>query len=207
MAAPQQEPSGQELSIPVVLVHGIKDDGRKMRRLAAYLEGLGRATHCCDLLPNRGEVGLERLAEQLAAYIEKEVLAGQPAARQVDLVAFSMGGLVSRYYLQRLGGLKRTRRFITLATPHGGTWLAYLTNRPGCLQMRPSSPFLRDLDRDAETLREVGFTSIWSPLDLVILPATNSVVPHARCEKVWCLAHPLLVSDAASFRKVAQALK
>jgi len=176
-----------------------------MRRLAAYLEGQGRATYCCDLLPNRGEVGLEQLARQLAGYIENQVLAGD-RTRQVDLVAFSMGGLVSRYYLQRLGGLKRTRRFITLATPHGGTWLAYLTNRPACVQMRPDSAFLRDLDRDADALREVGFTSIWSPFDLIILPASSSVVPHARCEKVWCLAHPFLVSAASSFRKVAQAL-
>ncbi len=178
-----------------------------MHRLAAYLNQRGRSTFCCNLLPNRGEVGLERLAEQLAAYIEKEVLCGAQPACKIDLVGFSMGGLVSRYYLQRLGGLERTRRFITLATPHAGTWWAYLVDRPACIQMRPSSAFLLDLARDADCLKAVHFTSIWSPLDLIIVPATNSVVPDARCEKVWCLAHPLLVSAGASLERVAQALQ
>lgn len=43
-----------------------------------------------------------------------------PAAKVV-LVAHSMGGLVSRYYLEVLGGWKNTRALITFGTPHRGS--------------------------------------------------------------------------------------
>ncbi len=41
-----------------------------------------------------------------------------------------MGGVVSRYYLQRLGGLARVRRFVTISSPHHGTVTAYLRRLP-----------------------------------------------------------------------------
>jgi len=55
-----------------------------------------------------------------------------------------MGGIVSRYYVQRLWGIDRVQRF-TLASPHHGhPWLTYVS--PGCVQMRPDSPFLQQQD-------------------------------------------------------------
>jgi triacylglycerol lipase len=74
-----------------------------------------------------------------------------------------MGGLVSRYYLQRLGGIHRVRKFVTIATPHRGTWTGFLRANPGARDMRPGSAFLRDLNRDVEMLDGISFTSIWSP--------------------------------------------
>lgn len=44
---------------------------------------------------------------------------GGPSAR-VWLVCHSMGGLVARYFLEKLGGADITRRLITIATPHRG---------------------------------------------------------------------------------------
>ncbi len=188
---------------PVILVHGIKDDSRKMRHLARFLQGeSGRNVFACDLLPNRGEVGLEVLAEQLERFVAEKL----PAGERFDLVGFSMGGLVSRFYLQRLGGLERVGRFVTIATPHRGTVLAWLLGRPGCCQMRPGSRFLEDLASDADRLSTLSFTSIWSPLDLIILPANSSVIPQATCRKVWSLAHPLMVWEPHCLQVVAQAL-
>ncbi len=45
---------------------------------------------------------------------------GNQDARLV-LIAHSMGGLVSRYFLEALGGWKETRMLITLGTPHRGS--------------------------------------------------------------------------------------
>jgi len=51
------------------------------------------------------------LGQQVANYV-----AATFAPKPFDLVGFSMGGIVSRYYVQRLGGIDRVQRFITLAS-------------------------------------------------------------------------------------------
>ena len=188
---------------PVLLIHGIKDDARKMEPLARYLRSHGRTVHTMNLKPSWGQVGLEELAGQLEEFVRQTF----PAHERFDLVGFSMGGLVSRYYLQRLGGMERVHRFVTISTPHRGTVMAFLIPNEGCRQMRPGSAFLRDLDRDADTLQRVGFTSLWTPLDLTIVPADSSVVAGAANRRLWCIAHPLMVYQPSCHEAVRVALE
>ena len=50
-----------------------------------------------------------------------------------------MGGLIARYYVQRLGGDARVHTLVTLGTPHGGTAAAYLVPHRLARQLRPDS--------------------------------------------------------------------
>ncbi len=186
----------------MLLIHGIKDDERKMQRMAEHLRAEGWAAHTMSLVPSWGQLGLDELAAQVRAFVERTF----PSGQRFDLVGFSMGGLVSRYYLQRLGGLKRVDRFITISTPHNGSILAWLIPNAGCRQMRPGSGFLRDLASDVARLGQLRFTSIWTPLDLVILPAWSSVLPVGESRQIWCAAHPLMVWEKRCLREVANAL-
>jgi triacylglycerol lipase len=185
---------------PVILVHGIHSSGPDMARLAKHLRSEGRLVLTPTLTPNGGAAKLEVLAAQLSAFADKEL-----PGRQFDLVGFSMGGLISRYYVQRLGGLQRVSHFVTMATPHQGTKMAHLRRAPGVLQMRPGSDFLRDLASDAETLRKVKFTSFYTPLDTIILPARSSEVPQARNVRFWAAAHPSWILEKRCLRAVAKA--
>ncbi|MEI9896242.1 MAG: alpha/beta fold hydrolase [Chthoniobacter sp.] len=106
---------------PVLLIHGIADSERNMRWLAHYLRREGWEVHTLSLKPNWAQKGLEPLAGQIDAYAR-----AQFGTRRFDLVGFSMGGLVSRYYVQRLGGLDRVDHLVTLSAPHNGTILANL---------------------------------------------------------------------------------
>ena len=187
---------------PVLLIHGFKDDARKMEPLARYLRAQGWYARTMSFRPSWGQKGLDVLAGQVAEYIGENYRPGQ----KIDLVAFSMGGLVTRYYLQRLGGLDRVQRYVTLSAPHHGTLLAYLLPNEGCRQMRFGSAFLRDLDRDADRLARLDFTSFWTPLDTIIVPARSSVMPQARNERMGIAAHPLMVWQPAMHRAVAGAL-
>ena len=63
-----------------------------------------------------------------------------------------------------------------------------------------------DTDAD-EVFRKVRFTSFWTPLDLIILPAASSIVPSATCHRIWCAAHPLMVWEPRCLRALAQALE
>jgi triacylglycerol lipase len=188
---------------PVILVHGIKDDSRKMERMARHLRREGWTTHAIDLRPSWGQIRLDQLAQQLAEFVDARFSSGE----KFDLVAFSMGGIVSRFYVQRLGGLERVTRFVTISSPHRGTWLAHFLPTPGCRQMRRDSEFLHDLNRDAEMLRRIRFTSIWTPLDLIILPQNSSCLGVGRELKIWIPAHPLMVMHPRAIRLVADALR
>jgi triacylglycerol lipase len=187
---------------PVLLVHGIDDTVARLRHLQTHLEDSGLSVHSFNLVPNDGETEIAELAQQLAAYIRANFTAGEG----IDLVGFSMGGLVSRVYIQRLGGIHRVRKFISIGTPHRGTWTAYLRNNPGARDMRWGSAFLVDLNRDIAMLGALSFTSIWTPLDLMVLPANSSFVPVGRSVRVPSLAHPFLVRDRRVLKLVLRIL-
>lgn len=187
---------------PILLLHGIWDTGAIFRPMTRYLNSLGWETHELNLTPNNGDACLKELAQQVADYADRAFAPNTP----FDLLGFSMGGIVGRYYVQRLGGIDRVQRFVTLSSPHGGTWVAYGSLRLGCMQMRPNHPFLQDLNRDISTLDQLNFTSIWTPLDAMILPASSSQVPVARDVKVWVPLHRDMVSHPNSLRAVASAL-
>jgi triacylglycerol lipase len=187
---------------PIFLIHGIKDTARKMKRMETYLRQQGREVYSVTLTPSWGQVGLEELAEQLKTFIDAHARPAQP----IDLVGFSMGGLVARYYVQRLDGLDRVKHLVTLGTPHHGTWTAFLLQNTGSRQMRPGSDFLCDLEHDSEQLKKISCTSIWTPFDLIIIPATSSRIDVGRNVMVPAIVHPLLVWCKKSVRAVAQAL-
>ena len=118
----------------VVLVHGIFDDGRIFDRMRSALEDRGLVTHAIDLNPASGRTGLHPLARQLAGFIDAIAVA------KVDLVGFSMGGIVARVFMQSLGGHARVRRLITIASPHHGTHMGHLMPFGGGARDAPREP-------------------------------------------------------------------
>jgi triacylglycerol lipase len=188
---------------PIVLAHGMWDTAAIFEKLKPFLESRGHKVYSFDMVPSNGEAPLEVLAEQLANFIDRTFDPGQ----RLDLLGFSMGGIVSRYYLQRLGGLDRTDRFVTVSSPHNGTTVAELGFLPGAKQMRVGSPFLQDLNRDVDRLGTLQFTSIWTPFDTIIVPAASSRVTVAQNQTVLVPCHKWMVYDRRSLRAIAQAFE
>jgi len=188
---------------PVILVHGLADTSAKLRKMADYLRSLGWTVYSPTLTPSNGAVGLDQLAKQLEGYIAEHCGKSQP----IDLVGYSMGGIISRYYVQRLGGSRRVRHLVTISSPHHGTWMGYMLGNPGARQMRPNSDFLNDLNRNTDALKQIRFTSIWTPLDLMIIPANSSHMDFGEEDIIWMPAHPLMVWTPVSWRAVAAALR
>jgi len=56
-------------------------------------------------------------------------------AKQVDIVAHSLGGLVARYYINEAGGAQNVRRLVMVGVPHFGSVDAYSALHPdlGCM--------------------------------------------------------------------------
>ena len=72
--------------------------------------------------------------------------------------------------------------------------------------MRPNSPFIVEINRDLSSLASVEFTSIWSPFDLSIVPATNSILPVGKMRRVLSPAHALMPYDPNVWQVVAESL-
>uniref|UniRef100_UPI00366FF632 esterase/lipase family protein n=2 Tax=Bacillati TaxID=1783272 RepID=UPI00366FF632 len=106
-----------EAKPPVVLLHGFIDNRSVFvllrRSLAQHgrqqIESLNYSPLTCDI---------RAAAELLGRHIEE--ICERTGARQVDVVGHSLGGLIARYYVQRLGGDTRVRTLVTLGTPHSG---------------------------------------------------------------------------------------
>ena len=187
---------------PVLLIHGIFRKSGIFHKMSAYLAQLGWSVYTLNLSPHWGNASIDELAQQIADYIDKTFAPEQ----HLDIVGLSMGGLVTRYYLQRLGGINRVQRFIAISSPHSGTWMAYTLWGKGCIQMRPGSAFLEDLNRDAALLEKLNFTSIWTDWDFIIVPASSSQISAAKEVKLSVFAHAMMARHSSSLKAVAEAL-
>lgn len=185
------EPAGTPIADAAVLVHGIFEDGTKFKKMKARLESRGIRCFCPKLLYHDGTGGLDFLAEHLKNDIDREF----GPKKKIIVVGFSMGGLITRHYLQNLGGAKRCATFITISSPHHGTSVAWTYPSKGVVQMRPGSEFLLGLDDTEKHLGGIPVVSYRTPMDLIILPATSSVWDRAENVEVPVALHPLMLQS------------
>jgi len=104
----------------LVLVHGLFDTPRVFDRLERRLAGR-RQPLLMPALPLRfGIATIETSAQRLARQIETAFGSREP----IDILGFSMGGVIARTWIQLMGGHARTRRFLSLGSPQQGTLVA-----------------------------------------------------------------------------------
>ncbi|OAA18806.1 Alpha/beta hydrolase family protein [Frankia sp. EI5c] len=155
---------------PVLLVHGLADNRSVFARLERSLRRRGFTTVTAVDLPLFA-TSVEAAARQLAEAVEQVV--GRHGHSDVNIIAHSLGGLVARYYVQRLGGDEHVRTLITLATPHHGTRLVRCLPKAVSFrvlaQLRPGSPLLRELTEPAPGIR-TRFVAVAGSLDTVVRP-------------------------------------
>lgn len=191
---------------PVLLVHGIDDTSATFRTMRPRLEAKGWKTDAVDLLPSNGDRSLAELGAQVRD--RAEALRARTGSQQIDIVSFSLGGIVTRYYLQRLNGSEAVKRFVTISSPHQGTYTGFLRWNRGGEELRPQSAFITDLNRDwSSHVAKMQVTSIWTPFDLVIMPANSSQLPGAKDVTVPVLVHPWMLWDSRSLEAVEAALQ
>jgi triacylglycerol lipase len=193
----------RDTHLPIVFVHGFWDKSSVFKSMSTYLKDKGWQVYDnFDIIPNNGMISMEEMAEQLAGYVNAQLGTEAPFL----LLGFSMGGLVSRYYVQNMGGINRIKHLITISSPHHGTWMAYLFNRKACIQMRPNSSFLNSLNAELNFLQRIRLTSIWANYDTTIIPNNSSHLPIGN-EVVFTFGiHALMPYSLKVIRAVEQAL-
>ncbi|NJM98684.1 MAG: alpha/beta fold hydrolase [Phormidesmis sp. RL_2_1] len=171
--------------------------------LQTYLQQEGWSVHALSMTPNNGDAPLETLAEQLDCFVCDRLGAQEP----FDVVGFSMGGLVSRYYVQRLDRLNRVQKLVTVSTPHQGTLLSLFSHRLGIRQMQPRSTFLRALNQDCHRLEQLKFVSLWTPFDVLILPPWSCDPGIGQVRRLSIPTHNQMIRDTQGLAAIAQALR
>jgi pimeloyl-ACP methyl ester carboxylesterase len=151
---------------PILLVHGMVDNRAVFTVLKRRLRrrGFGRVV-TMNYSPATNDV--RQAARDLA--VQVEALVAETGYERIHVVGHSMGGLIARYYVQRLGGDERVHTLVTLGTPHGGSLPAHLLPVTVCRQLRPGSDLLAELAAPAAGCR-TRFVAFWSDLDQMVLP-------------------------------------
>ncbi|RNL72414.1 triacylglycerol lipase [Streptomyces sp. I6] len=203
--APSALPARSPLHPPAVLLHGFVDNRSVfvllrrslVRQDGRHVESLNYSPLTCDI---------RAAAELLGRHVEE--ICARTGRRRVDIVGHSLGGLIARYYVQRLGGDGRVRTLVTLGTPHAGTSVAPLASaHPIVRQMRPGSAVIEELGLPAPGCR-TRFVSFWSDLDQIMVPLETARLEHpdlmvrnVRVSGIGHLALPVHPAVATGIRE------
>jgi triacylglycerol lipase len=193
-------------STPIILLHGWFHNRSAFVVMRRSLKRFGFRS--VDTM-NYNVIGhnVQELAAQLAVHVD-EILE-QTGATHVYLIGHSLGGLVARYYIQKLGGHEKVHTCITLGTPHRGTHAAWIGRGKTMKQLRPNSILIRQLSRSVRAM-PVRFVSFYSNLDSLVLPVSNAKITepalHARNILVKDLGHLSLLISRPLIRSIAEIL-
>ena len=178
---------------PVVLLHGT--DSSAYNDFAAISPRLRDAGFCVFALNYGGDPGAStfgtqdiRLSGPQVADFVATVLERTGAA-SVDIVGYSQGATVGRYYINKLGGSANVTQWIGIASPtYGGTFYGagtVATAVPGLVdaltptlsiavvQQMAGASFLTELNAGGDTVPGVSYTTIGSRVDEIIQPFEN----------------------------------
>ena len=168
--------SSQPNKRPLLLIHGIWHNSSAFFMLKRYLRKSGwNYIFYIDLQTAR--FSIPELAEQLRDYVES--ILKETGKKRIDFIAHSLGGIISRYYIQFLGGKEKVKNLITLGTPHRGTTLSFLGLHESMRSLRPTGRFMNKLNSE-KLPPNVHYTSIWSPFDFMILPPENAILSPSQ---------------------------
>ena len=191
---------------PIILVHGLVDNRSifTLLRRARRRRGFGRVI-TRNYSPFTQDIRL--VAQRLATVVEQTC--EETGYERVHVIGHSLGGLIARYYVQRLSGDSRVHTLCTLGAPHSGTYAAHLLPQKVVRQLRPGSDVMRELAEPAPGLR-TRFVAFWSDLDQLVVPKRSARIDHAdlsaRNVLLRGVGHMSLPIDGRVVREIAAVL-
>lgn len=158
-----------EVGTPILLLHGFADNHSifTLLRRGLLRRGFSRVFAMNYSVRTKDvRTAAAQLAEEIEAIVE------ETGFERIHIVAHSLGGVVARYYVTRLGGDERIHTLVTLGSPHYGTLLAHLLPTSLTRQLRPGSGLMQELNQPAPGCRTRVIT-FWSDTDEAVVPAVS----------------------------------
>jgi len=193
---------------PILLVHGIIDNHAIFTVMERALRRRGfqrLSTYDYGLLTHNIPQAAARLGEAV------EELSVTTGYERIHVIGHSLGGLIARYYVQRMGGDRHVHTLVTLGTPHQGTQLAFAAPLlPLVRQLTPNSSVIHELTEPAQDCR-TRFIAFFSDIDHLVIPSRNARLDHpdlkVRNIEVRGVGHLSMPNNGRIAFTIAEALR
>ena len=186
---------------PVVLIHGLWNDSEIFKQVLIKLDEYKAEYFAPTLKHNFGMISIVDLAESL----DKEIINHYGPQKEIDIVGFSMGGIIGRYWIKKFEGFKRTKRLISIGSPHNGTLTAqFVPNYPfkGISEMKINSRLLKKLSLENNLLEEIECISFFTKWDLMVIPGWRAYLPKGRKIPLNVFKHKNLVRNRLAVNEI-----
>ena len=188
---------------PIILLHGLWNTSEIFSSITSELDEKGIEYYAPTLEHSYGMTSIIELTSLLNEFIlEKYGL-----KKEIDILGFSMGGIIGRNWLQKFNGYKRTRRFITIGSPHNGTLTSQLIPKfpfKGISEMKINSSLLRNLSRNDFLLQDIDCISFYTFWDLMVFPGWWANLKNGEKISLKVLKHRNLVSNPSAVKKIVE---
>lgn len=175
----------REDRLPVLFIHGVLHNKSAFVFLKQRLAlGGWESFEEINLSTTRHTVA--SMASQVAERVEE--MKKRFGVEQVDAVAHSLGGIVTRYYLQFLGGDGNIRQLVTLGTPHRGTPWSLVSPWSHIRALHPRSSLMQRL-QGLPVPQRTRVTSVRGARDFLLLPGDCGFWPGVRNLVLQDLGH------------------
>ena len=155
---------------PIILIHGLWNTSSIFSSITSKLDEIEIEYFAPTLNHDYGMTSIIELTNTL----NELILEKYGLEKEIDILGFSMGGIISRYWLQKFNGYKRTRRFISIGSPHKGTFTAQLVPKfpfRGISEMKIKSKLLRELEKNDFFLDDIECINFFTYWDLMVFPS------------------------------------
>ena len=154
---------------PIILIHGLWNTSSIFSIFSSKLDDIGIEYFAPTLNHSYGMTSIIDLTNLL----NELILDKYGLKKQIDILGFSMGGIIGRYWIQKFEGYKRTKKFISVGCPHKGTFASQLVPKypfRGISEMKLNSGLLKDLSKRDYLLNDIECISFFTLWDLMVFP-------------------------------------
>jgi len=183
------------------LIHGLWNTSSIFSSITSKLDEIGIEYFAPTLYHSYGMTSIIDLTNTL----NELILEKYGLEKEIDILGFSMGGIIGRYWLQKFNGYQRTRRLISIGSPHKGTLMAQLVPKypfKGISEMKINSNFLRELEKKDFFLDDIECINFFTYWDLMVFPGWWTNLNFGKKISVKIYKHRNLVRNKSVVDKI-----
>ncbi len=188
---------------PIVLIHGLWNTSDIFKSLTRKLDHYSIEYFAPTLQHNFGKVSIIELAN----FLNELIINKYGLDNEIDLLGFSMGGIIGSYWLKNFKGNKIIKKFISVGSPHMGTLTAQLVPSfplKGISEMKINSKLLKDLYASNDFLEDITCISFFTNWDLMVFPGWKAYLPKGNKYSLNILKHKNLMKNEYAINEIVK---
>ena len=188
---------------PIIFIHGLWNTSAIFSSFTSEFDQKGIEYFAPTLKHSLGMTSITELTKLL----NELILDKYGPEREIDILGFSMGGIIGRYWITKINGYKRTGRFISIGSPHKGTIASQLVPKypfRGISEMKINSSLLRELSKYDFLLNGIECISFFTYWDLMVCPSWRTNLSIGEKIPLQVFKHRNLVRNNNAVNKIIE---